>query len=150
LPTVDTRLAHGEFESILYAVQSAGRQYHEPSRRTDREYVGGILKNNDGRYRYTAGHAESRDNAVSFRVSVQSGYRLVAFWHTHGRPGRARELFSAKDANLVTEQGLPFYLITPTGCIRVMEPGRARPVRPRQSVYGRRGAAAGVIVGRIR
>ena len=148
-PTVDTQLAQGEFVSVLNAVQMAGGHYLEPSKRTDREYVGGILKSDDGSYRYTAGHAESRDDAVSFRVSVQSGYRLVAFWHTHGRPGRARELFSAKDANLVTEQGLPFYLITPTGRIRVLEPGRIRPVRARQSALARGGATAGVIVGRI-
>lgn len=149
-PTVDTQLARGEFGSVLDAVETAGGQYLEPSKRTDREYVGGILKNDDGSYRYTAGHAESRDDTVSFRVSLQSGYHLVAFWHTHGHPGRAREFFSAQDVSLVKEQGVALYLITPAGRIRVLEPGRIRPVRARRSTYGRGGAAAGMIVGRLR
>ncbi len=150
LPTVDTHIAPGQFDSPLAAVHGAGEVYLEVSRRSDREYVGGVLRDAGGAYRYTAGRAEAKADQVTFRVVLAPGYELVAFWHTHGRRGTARELFSEDDTRLVAAQGLPFYLITPSGRIRLLKPGRRHRRGARPSALLPSGAATGVIAGRIR
>lgn len=150
LPTIETRIDPEAFESPLAAVQSAGNLYLEVSRRSDREVVGGILRNASGEYRYTVGWAEPEADEVRFRIVIAPGQELVAFWHTHGRAGPARELFSEQDTRLVAGQGLPLYLITPRSRIRLLQPGRIRRRGPRESATLPRGAATGVMVGRIR
>jgi hypothetical protein len=149
IPIVDTDMARGEFGTMRDAVRAAGEQYLEHSRHTDREYVGGVLRDRHGRYRYTVGHAAAGTDTVRFRVGVVTGHELVGFWHTHGRQGSARELFSAEDVALVKGQGLPLYLITPNGHIRKLEPGRLRRVHGRRSALAVGRAAAGVIVDRL-
>lgn len=150
LPTVDTHVTAGRYDSPLEAVSAAGRRYLERSRRSDSEYVGGVLRDTSGTYRYSVGRADAGSDQVRFRVSLFAGSELVAFWHTHGRAGPERELFSREDMQLVATQDLPLYLVTPSGRIRLLRPDAVRRLRPRESVLARNAAARGVIAGRIR
>jgi hypothetical protein len=106
----------------------------EDSRVTDREHVGAVLQSADGRFRFTHGIAPANQDRVSFRIRLAEDLALVGFWHTHGKQGQGRELFSPDDAALVRESGLPFYLIDPGGNLRVLRPIDLRQTRSRIAI----------------
>ena len=99
--------------------------------RKDVEYVGAILEAQDGSYTFTQGNGRKSQDTVTFRIRRESGSRIVGFWHTHGDRGFARDYFSPEDAKLVQATGLPFYLITPEGEIRVLRRSQAKVLIPR-------------------
>ena len=121
----------------------------------DREYVGGIFRHTDGSFGFSYGRGHSGQDQVRFRVQVHAGTEIVGFWHTHGAHGPGRALFSPVDAELVRQTGLPFYLITPAGEIRVLRPTHLRQQRAPGAIFGRtarlpRGAYPGEPVAGVR
>ena len=58
--------------------------------------------------------------SATFAIGVPTGYRIAAFWHTHGAAGPMRDWFSPDDIELVATTGYDFYLITPSGALRVL------------------------------
>jgi hypothetical protein len=131
------------FASVTAAVSAMAREHLAASVRADREYVGGVLQDADGRYWTTVGIGCAGRDRVTFAVGVPVGLRLSAFWHTHGAAGPMRNWFSPDDVELVATTGYDFYLITPSGALRVLShtnrevqrsmPGTAR-VMPRATV----------------
>ncbi len=109
-------------------------QFLDLSIRDDSEFVGAVLRSADGSYEFTHGHGEPGQDKVSFRIQRPIDTEVVGLWHTHGGHGPAREVFSPTDAELVRQTGLPFYLITPDGEVRVLHPhhveGRQARIRP--------------------
>lgn len=114
-------------------------QFLDDSIWRDREYVGGIFQHADGSFGFSYGRGHSGQDQVRFRVQVHAGTEIVGFWHTHGAHGPGRTLFSPVDAELVRQTGLPFYLITPAGEIRVLRPKHLRQQRARGAIFGRTG-----------
>jgi len=108
----------GPFMDVSGALHAIRDRVLDQSRREDREYVGGILGTPSGEVRYTIGRAAAGVDRVTFGVPVPTNRRLIGFWHTHGRHGVLRNRFSKEDAEIVTQTGLPLYLITPAGEIR--------------------------------
>lgn len=90
----------------------------------DREYGGVLLRYGEGHVRLTLSAAPAHSDRIRIRIPADNEGQPVALWHTHGAPGPGRDWFSADDVGVVRETGLPFYLITPSGTLRVIEPGR--------------------------
>jgi len=97
-------------------------QFLDLSIRNDTEFVGAVLQAADGHYEFTHGQGKPGQDKVTFRIQRPSDTRIVALWHTHGNHGPSRAVFSRTDAELVRQTGLPFYLITPDGEVRVLRP----------------------------
>jgi len=134
-----------DFATVSAAVEALGSAHLERSLASDREFVGGVLRDSRGRFWGTVGAGCSGQDTVTFAVAVPTGTTLAAFWHTHGAKGLFRDLFSPDDAELVRGTGMAFYLVTPDGDLKVLEPRdlKTRTLRPG---YGRpppRGALAG-------
>ena len=108
-------------------------EFLDESVQLDTEYVGAVLRNADGSFEFTHGQGKPGQDKVSFRIRRPEDAELVGLWHTHGSHGPTRAIFSPTDAELVRTTGLPFYLITPDGEIRVLRPehvsGQQRPRR---------------------
>lgn len=112
--------------SVEAVVIAFSQRYHAISRASDREFIGAVLATAAG-YVGVAEPGRRGHDRIHLRIALQPGERLVALWHTHGAAGYARELFSPIDTALADHLGVPFYLTTPAGEIRVLHPGR--PVR---------------------
>ena len=110
------------FASEIEAVAAAANLYNPLSIRQDREYMGGILSGG-ARYYYTVSAGGSGSDQVQARIRVPRGFKLVAFWHTHGAPAPARRYFSNVDTRLAREWNMPFYLADYTGELKVFVPG---------------------------
>jgi len=119
---VQTRLLDWSAEALLPGMERLRDEFLAASGRGDREHVGAVLRLPDGRYRFTQGVGRRGQDTVRFGFERPQRATLVGFWHTHGEAGAARHLFSPTDAELVRQSGLPFYLITPDGGIRVLAP----------------------------
>ncbi len=102
-------------------------QFLDISIRQDVEYVGAVFRTAEGSIRFTQGRGRPGQDQVTFRIRAPGDARLIGFWHTHGADGFARTVFSRTDAELVRVYGLPFYLITPDGEIRVLRPEHVAP-----------------------
>ncbi len=131
MPTVDcglvrTRDIGVDFGTAEAAVRTLATARLDDSRRHDREWVGGVLRTADGRYRITEGVGCAGQDTVTFSVPVTPRTELVAFWHTHGDAGQARHLFSPDDGRVVSDTGKYFYLMTPDGTLKVLRPAHAR------------------------
>ncbi len=107
------------FPRIKAALDALSRSYHRRSIRENREYVAAILEDN-GVYRVTVQAGRSGRNRVRMKLRRKKSQTLVAVWHTHGAPGRRREVFSATDSRTVTTTGVPMYLTTPLGKLKVL------------------------------
>ncbi len=123
---VRTRVTSASFGSIEAAVRAHAMARLDDSAALDREWVGGVLRGPDGRYRVTEGVGCPGQDTVTFSVPTASGGDVVAFWHTHGGPGIARDRFSPDDARIVQKTGLDFFLMTPNGALKVLRPEHAR------------------------
>ena len=122
---VQTEMALESFPDEVAAVREMSRRFLASSLHEDVEYFGAVLKENQGQYRATFGQGCRGIDQINFSVGLKAGEELSAFWHTHGREGLARELFSADDASTVLSHQIPFYLIDPEGLIRVLDPHNA-------------------------
>jgi hypothetical protein len=142
------RWGETDFATSSAAAEALGSAHLERSLASDREFVGGILRDSRGRFWGTVGAACSGQDTVTFAVAVPNGTTLAAFWHTHGAKGLFRDLFSPDDAELVRSTGRAFYLITPDGDLKVLEPRDldTRAVRTRYSRALPRGALAGRVI----
>ena len=123
---VQTRPVPTPFETIEAAVRAHAAARLDDSGTFDREWVGGVLRDADGRYRVTEGVGCAGQDTVTFAVPPIEGSEVVAFWHTHGAPGVARDQFSPDDARVVLATGRNFFLMTPNGALRVLRPVEAR------------------------
>jgi hypothetical protein len=109
-----------EFESEVEAVKAMKEHCLAESKRENAEHVGAILQTGDGRFLVTHGKADPQQESVTFSIRRPASSTLVALWHTHGAPGRQTERFSIQDGQTVRDTGLPFYLITPKGDIKLL------------------------------
>ena len=108
------------FPSVVATVSAMAREHLAMSVRADREYVGAVLQDIEGHYWAAVGVGCAGQDTVTFAVAVPAGYQLSAFWHTHGAAGPMRDWFSPEDVNLVVTTGYDFYLVTPSGGLRVL------------------------------
>ena len=108
--------------SIEAGLDRLKEQFLDLSVREDTEFVGAVLRTAEGTYEFTQGHGKPGRDRVSFRIQRPADAEIVGLWHTHGAHGPTRAVFSPTDAELVRQTGLPFYLITPAGEIRVLRP----------------------------
>ena len=122
MPITTEVLQNQSYSSQLAAVEAAGRQFLGDSIENDVEHVGAILQKPDGSLLLTQGRSQPGIDGVVFTVRRPTSTTIVGYWHTHGAPGSQREYFSAADAKTVAKSGLPFYLITPKGQIKVLRP----------------------------
>ena len=120
--TVATEVLNWQMPTLPGGLERIKDQFLDISTQRDIEYVGAVLKTPEGLYQFTYGRGLPGQDRVSFSVRRPLNLELVGFWHTHGASGAARAFFSPTDAELVRQTGLPFYLITPAGEIRVLKP----------------------------
>ncbi len=108
------------FPRIRAALDALSRSYHRRSILQDREYAAAIFEEN-GVYRVTV-QKERRGarHKVIMKIRRKKSQTLVAVWHTHGAPGQMQEVFSATDSRTVTTTGVPMYLTTPLGKLKVL------------------------------
>lgn len=123
---VRTRDIGIDFASAEAAVRTLATARLDDSRRHDREWVGGVLRTDEGHFRITEGVGCGGQDTVTFSVPVTRRAELVAFWHTHGDDGHARDLFSPDDGRVVSATGKHFYLMTPDGTLKVLRPSHAK------------------------
>ena len=122
LALVNTKILKDTYLSPEQALSAMAEKFLVTSRRRDAEYVGGLLRLSTGEIQVTSGFGGRGEDSVGFSVPKARGVQIIAFWHTHGDFGYARERFSATDAEMVRSTGKPLYLITPSGEIRVLRP----------------------------
>ena len=115
----------GAFSSLEALARDASRRWLPRSVREDRELMGGIFQSLSEplRFAYSIAIGRRGGDEIQTRLRTPAGHRFVALWHAHGAPGRGRELFSARDVRLANELGVPIYLVTPAGVLRVYRPG---------------------------
>lgn len=111
------------FNTELTAVIHAMNTYNPRSVAEDREYIGAVyrLLNNQG-YIYSTTPGNIGADQISGGVPKLKTARLIAFWHTHGAAHRTRKYFSDIDTDLVKKWGLPFYMGSADGYLRVFRP----------------------------
>ncbi len=114
--------AEALFDSELAAVIAATGDVNARSVREDREFLGAIFRR-DGAYSYSVAPGQAGRDRIRVRVAIPAGAEVVAFWHTHGGPAPGRQYFSAVDAALVEQTGMPLYLADHSGALRVLRPG---------------------------
>jgi hypothetical protein len=130
-------------ESVIFVLSDC---YLDRSVQQDREYIAPILQTAEG-FIGVVTVGEPGHDRFRLRITTSAAERLVALWHTHGKPGYARELFSTADTQLANRLGLPSYLTTPDGETRVYLPGAPTPIV--RDAFRRvlpRGVAAGKLV----
>jgi len=118
-------LSNTAFATLDEAVKEASNRFNPYSVREDREYIGIVLEyeNPDNKhFLYTVSRGQAHQNTVPFRLVVPNGYRLAAFWHTHGSAHWSREYFSATDTSLAQRWNVPIYLANHTGALQIFRP----------------------------
>lgn len=112
------------FQTEAAAVLAAANIYNPVSIVEDREFMGAIIKRNDGFY-FTVTAGVSGEDSVSISIPKPIWNDVVAFWHTHGSEAPHHRYFSEIDTRVVQELGRPFYLADYTGRLKVFRPGDA-------------------------
>ncbi|MEX0740330.1 MAG: DUF4329 domain-containing protein [Pseudohongiella sp.] len=139
------------FGSVSDAVLNASRSYNPMSVREDREFMGGIFRqtiNGEILFGYTvSGGTPSRDR-ITVRIRLPQGGQLVAIWHTHGSVHWRRSYFSSTDTRLAETTGVPIFLATGQGELRVFKPGDPIMGRPHARRMGL-GDSSGVASGKL-
>jgi len=144
------------FDSELAAVLDAVNLYNPVSVKNDVEYMGAVYRQVLGgraRYGYTVGMGEPGQDAVTVSFRLPADSKLLAFWHTHGANHWSRNYFSDIDTKLANDWGVPFYLATPQGELRVFQPGdrvMGRLEARRLGLGEQRGYASGRVLGSVR
>ena len=137
------------FGSEVEAAHAVSDRYRQLSALLDVEYVGAVYALSDGRFGTAIGRGCPRHAGFRFRIPRWPQATPVALWHTHGTDGFSRQFFSATDAATVRRTGLPFYLATVDGALRVLDRAAAsRPTTrlPGSAVRVRSGAFRGRVV----
>lgn len=114
------------FHSIGDAVLAASQRYNPQSVREDREFMGGIFQqtiNGEIRFGYTVSGGARNHDRITVRIQLPQDSQLVAIWHTHGSAHWNRSYFSPIDTHLAETTGLPVFLATGQGELRIFEPG---------------------------
>ncbi len=112
------------YRSELDAVFAAGNFYNPASIQEDREFIGAILQHkNEHYFRYTVAAGDIHKNRISAEITIPKGYKIIAFWHTHGAGSGSRHFFSPTDTALVRQWQKPFYLIDSSGVLKIFRPG---------------------------
>ncbi len=137
------------FETEIEAVIYASSTYLAASVADNREFVGGILQCPNGAYFYTVGRGRKNKAPVRFSVPQPNQCRLKALWHTHGKDGKNKTLFSAADTRTAIELNLPFYMTDPYGKVRVFTPGDKTINAARKNKNSLLGMQHGTAYGRI-
>ncbi len=116
----DYNIESQAFPRIRAALDALSRSYHRRSILQDREYAAAIFEEN-GVYRVTV-QKERRGSRhkVIMKIRRKKSQTLVAVWHTHGAPGPSQEYFSPTDRKTARTTGVPMYLTTPLGKIKVL------------------------------
>ena len=149
------KLADITWDSHLSAAIDLAERFLTASMLEDREHVGAILRDKAGHFWATHGIGGISQDTVTFSIPKTQSSEIVAFWHTHGRSGFARNLFSPDDVNIVRSHGVPLYLLAPNGDVKILRrdllhPGSRSGIR-RRSALGIPGRARnGVVVARHR
>ncbi len=115
----DYNIESQAFPRIRAALDVLSKSYHQRSIREDREYMAVILEEN-GVYRVTVQAGSPGKDEMSMKIGRKKGQTLVALWHTHGARGSGREHYSATDSRTVLTTGVPVYLTTPRGKLKVL------------------------------
>jgi Domain of unknown function (DUF4329) len=139
------------FGSAIEAARAMSDRYRLPSALLDVEYVGAVYALPDGRFGTAVGRGCPRRDGFRFRIPDRPRAILVALWHTHGSGDFSRRFFSATDAATVRRTGLPFYLATADGGLRVLDHAEASKPQarlPGSTVRVRSGAFRGRLVAR--
>jgi len=97
-----------------------------------REYAGALYKNPDGTYSYTRPRPSGLAGSTVHPSDIPTSGQMAGDYHTHGGydPGYDNENFSPgdKDGNDAEgSDGLPGYLGTPKGAIKIYLGNRAHP-----------------------
>ena len=121
----DTTISCESFPTIEAAVLHALTRFNRCSIHHDTEFLGTILRNPDrgNGFIYSIGSGVHGENNISVRVKIPKGFKMVAFWHTHGRAHWSYAYFSATDTALADKWQLPMYLANYSGKVNVYEPG---------------------------
>jgi hypothetical protein len=144
----EAALVEGRFDSLADALEDAVQRFLPTSVAEDREHLGGIFTSTGPEpvFVYSvARNARGRDE-LRARLHTPAGFRLAAIWHTHGAAGHGREWFSPRDTRMAETLGVPVYLATPEGEVRVFHPG-GRKLSAAQARRRRLGLRAGVARG---
>ncbi len=126
-----------EYDSKLEAMIALGQKFLARSIKEDVEHMGAILETPAGTYRVSHGKSKTAQNRFHFTVLRPESLKVVAYWHTHGAPGALRDKFSVTDAQTVIKTGLPFYLITPKGELKVLNIAKTGARRTRAQTISR-------------
>lgn len=119
----DTSYSTAEYDTPEDAAAAASGIFNPYSIEQDREVGGGIIRQPNGKYRYTYTLGNQRQGTVSMRIGKRPDEELVAMWHTHGAQGSFRQYFSPRDLQTATETGVPMYMTDHNGALRYVKPG---------------------------
>ena len=139
------------FDTELAAVHHAVALYNPTSIEQDREFMGVIFQQTvagQPRFGYTVARGEPGQDQITIRARLPAGSRKTAFWHTHGADHWSRRYFSATDTQLARQWGLPFYLATAQGELRVFHP-EDRTMNRREALLAGLGDEIGASAGRL-
>jgi hypothetical protein len=123
---VKTALTSQTFTTSVDALRAMAKSVLEESLTYDVEFAGALYSTPPHGVRVSVGRGCPGADSIEFAVPRLDGQAPIAYWHTHGRHGFARDRFSPDDAALVLREQRPFFLITPRGEIRVLEPDTAK------------------------
>ena len=123
---VKTALTSQTFATAVDALRAMAESVLDESVTYDIEFAGALYSTPPHGVRVSVGRGCPGADSIEFAVPRVDGHSPIAYWHTHGRDGFARDRFSPDDAALVLREQRPFYLITPRGQIRVLEPHTAK------------------------
>lgn len=137
------------FSTVVAAVTHAVDSYNPKSVKSNREHVGGILACSGGRYVYTHGRGRRNQAPVQFSIPQTTDCKLAALWHTHGKKGPHKSMFSPSDTASANLIGRPIYMADHTGTIRVYEPGAPVIVSSRTRAGSTEGVLKGSAIGTV-
>ncbi len=142
------------YGSVIDAVLDASRSHNPVSVREDREFMGGIFRqtiNGEIFFGYTVSVGDPTRDRITARIRMPLDSQLVAIWHTHGSAHWRRNYFSSTDTRLAESMGVPVFLATGHGELRIFEPGDrtlGRTQARRLGIGDRSGAASGKLLRR--
>lgn len=116
-----TPFSPDSYDSELQAVVAAVSKFNSISIAEDREYIGGIFKQ-DNKYHYSVMAGNHGEDRITTTLRFPKSTKLVALWHTHGAAGEAREYFSDIDTAMAQQLNKPFYLADHTYQLKVFRP----------------------------
>ena len=117
------------FLSETKAVAAAADAFNPRSIAEDREFIGGIYRCAENRYRYSVTPGKRGSGKARIALRKIPGCKVTALWHTHGNANSRHRYFSDTDTRVANALKMPFYLADYTGHLKVFTPG-ARTLTP--------------------